>query len=341
MTPANETNVWAITLPVQYPDVHPMWSNYVFFGGLAVSFIVIPALITWQRRRALGQTIYEDGPKSHAAKQGTPTMGGLAFLVAAVGALLLGLSQHDSYKIALSLLAIAAGGIGAIDDLLIIVKKRPLGLKARWKMLLLAIAGAIFSWYYAFGQHAAYPEFAARHQDFFGLHIAIPAWIFFALGTIAIAGAANAVNLTDGLDGLAAGAAVPVLLVLATANFLNAPTVAVAGACIGFLWFNRYPAKIFMGDTGSLLLGSVIAGAAIQSGWLLVLPLLGIVFVAEALSVIFQVISFKLTGKRIFKMSPLHHHFELSGWPEKRVTRTFVAASWIAALAVGVAMVFT
>ncbi|HLJ84710.1 MAG TPA: phospho-N-acetylmuramoyl-pentapeptide-transferase [Candidatus Eremiobacteraceae bacterium] len=328
-------------------SAHPSWVYEAFLGGILIAVIFIPILIAWQRGRALGQMIYEDGPKSHVTKQGTPTMGGLVFLIAAAAALLLALFKHDPDEVALSLLAIGAGCIGAVDDLLIIIKKRPLGLKARWKFLLLAIVGAIFAWHYSYGQGNDPLRFVgmgpwwAEAQHFFGLHFSMPPALFFILATLAVVGAANAVNLADGLDGLAAGAALPVLFALIVADLLNAPMAAVAGACIGFLWFNRYPARIFMGDTGSLLLGALIAGAAIQSGWLLVLPLLGIVFVVEALSVIAQVVSFKLTGKRIFKMSPLHHHFELSGWPEKRVTRTFVAISWLAMLAVGAAMALT
>jgi phospho-N-acetylmuramoyl-pentapeptide-transferase len=329
------------THDVPFGQIAVQETAYALVCGVVISLIVIPGLIAWQRRRALGQTIYEDGPKSHTAKQGTPTMGGMAFLVAAFSAMLFALSQHEPDQVALSLLAIAAGCIGAIDDLVIIIKKRPLGLKARWKMLLLAIAGAIFAWHYSFDQ----PTWGifGRGQQFFGFEYALPPLAFCILSTLAVVGAANAVNLTDGLDGLAAGSTIPVLLVLCVAGLESGPTptAAIAGACIGFLWFNRYPAKIFMGDTGSLLLGALVAGAAIQSGWLLVLPLLGIVFVVEALSVIAQVVSFKLTGKRIFKMSPLHHHFELSGWPEQWITPMFITVSWIAALAVGLGMWFT
>ncbi len=319
---------------------HHVWLYLIFLGGLIISVALIPAIIAWQRRREVGQTIYDDGPKSHAAKQGTPTMGGLAFLVTALAAFIYAWMQHRYDAVALAMLALAAGCIGAVDDLLKIVKKRPLGLKARWKVLLLTIVGAGFAGRYAFGPAPMLPV-QARLQQFFGYHFMLTPWVFFVLALLAIVGTANAVNLTDGLDGLAAGAALPVLLVLAACTFFSAPITAVVGACVGFLWFNRHPAKVFMGDTGSLLLGALIAGAAIQCGWLFVLPLIGIVFVVEALSVIAQVVSFKLTGKRIFKMSPLHHHFELSGWNERQTTRTFIAVSCAAALSVGLVMMFT
>jgi phospho-N-acetylmuramoyl-pentapeptide-transferase len=176
-------------------------------------------------------------------------------------------------------------------------------------------------------------------ENWFGSIVVLPVWLWWFLALGAIVGAANAVNLTDGLDGLATGAVIPPLFFFSF-GALSSVTVSVLGACAAFLWYNRHPAKIFMGDAGSLLLGALLAGVAIQSHLLLLLPLLGFVFVIEALSVILQVASFKLTGKRIFKMSPLHHHFELSGWTESRVTATFVAASLVVTCATLFAMIF-
>ena len=292
-----------------------------FIAGFAAAAIAVPLLIVWQRRARLGQQIYEDGPKAHAAKQGTPTMGGVAFLAAAVLAVAIFRDAHDER---LLVLVAGAGIIGALDDLLILVNRRALGLKARWKFGLLA---AIALAYLALFPNAGGPQLAA--QAWFGGIVMLPSWLWWLLAVCAVVGSANAVNLTDGLDGLAAGTAIAPLFVLSLAAF-SPLSIAVLGACVAFLWFNKHPAQVFMGDAGSLLLGAVLAGDAIQSGWLLLLPLLGLVYVAEALSVMLQVASFKMTRRRIFKMSPLHHHFELSGWSERRVTSTFVFASVLA-----------
>jgi phospho-N-acetylmuramoyl-pentapeptide-transferase len=295
-----------------------------FGAGFIACAIIVPYLIQWQRGRHLGQQIYEDGPKSHAAKQGTPTLGGLAFIAAAALGLIFTSGANDTK---LFVLAAGAGAIGAADDFIILFRRRALGLKARWKFGLLALlAIAYLSWLQSGTSPLGYDEV------WFGASLALPAWLWWVLSLCAIVGAANAVNLTDGVDGLATGTALAPLLVLALTS-LSSVTFGVLGACTAFLWFNRHPAKIFMGDAGSLLIGALLAGAAIQGRWLLLLPLAGVVYVIEALSVIAQVVSFKLTGKRIFKMSPLHHHFELSGWSEGRIVATFVAASVVATIA--------
>lgn len=295
-----------------------------FVAGFAVTLILVPLLIRWQRRRAMGQQIYEDGPKAHAAKQGTPTLGGLAFLGAALVGFAFAPSANDAR---LLVLVAGAGAIGAVDDALIVFKKRPLGLKARWKFGMLAMLAVAYLFWLTRG------ESAGTAEVWFGsAGLTLPPWLWWVLSVCALVGSANAVNLADGLDGLAAGAVIPPLLVLSLAS-LSSLSIAVVGACVAFLWFNRHPARIFMGDAGSLALGALLAGTAIQCGWLLLLPLIGFVFVVEALSVIAQVASFKLTGKRIFKMSPVHHHFELSGWTEGRVTTAFVAASFAATCA--------
>jgi len=301
-----------------------------FAVGFVACAIVVPLLIDWQRRRRIGQQVYEDGPNAHAAKQGTPTMGGLAFIIAALGGLIFSRTSSDAL---LLLLAGGAGLIGAADDLIILLHRRALGLRARWKFALLA---ALAVWYLVLLRSSDPLVFA---ENWFGTVVTLPEWLWWLLALGAIVGAANAVNLTDGLDGLATGAVIPPLFFFSL-GALSSVTVSVRGACAAVLWYNRHPAKIFMGDAGSLLLGALLAGAAIQSHLLLVLPLLGFVFVIEALSVILQVASFKLTGKRIFKMSPLHHHFELSGWKEARVTATFVAASLVITCATAFAMIF-
>jgi phospho-N-acetylmuramoyl-pentapeptide-transferase len=296
-----------------------------FVLGFAAAAVVIPLLIFWQRSRKVGQQIYDDGPRSHAAKQGTPTMGGVAFLVAAIAAVTFFPDANDQR---LMVLVGGAGFIGAADDLLILVNRRALGLQARWKFAFLAALAVI---YLVFIPNAGSPP-STLERWFGGIDVALPSWLWWLLSIAAIVGTANALNLTDGLDGLAAGTTIAPLVVLSLAA-LSPMSAAVLGACVAFLWFNRHPARIFMGDAGSLLLGALLAGDAIQVHWLLLLPLLGAVYVAEALSVILQVASFKLTGKRIFKMSPLHHHFELLGWNEWRVTSLFIAASAIATAA--------
>ena len=303
----------------------------VIVAGCAAGLLIIPWLIASQRRASLGQHVYEDGPKTHTAKQGTPTLGGIAFVAAALVGF--GLSASKEEALPLFALVLAAGAIGFTDDVLILRAHRALGLRARAKFGLLAIvAGAYVSWVYHFG--VAGPE-----QTWFGTTLTLPTLLWSVLAVLAIVGGANAVNLTDGLDGLAAGTTIPVLIgVQLTARYqgvtgITAVGDAVLGALLVFLWFNRYPARIFMGDTGSLALGALLAGIAIQSHALLLLPLFGFVFVVETLSVIAQVISFKLTGKRIFKMSPLHHHFELSGWRETAVTSTFIVFATVAAAA--------
>ncbi|MBV8172390.1 MAG: phospho-N-acetylmuramoyl-pentapeptide-transferase [Candidatus Eremiobacteraeota bacterium] len=296
-----------------------------FGAGAIVAAIVIPILIGWQRRLAVGQQIYEDGPASHAGKAGTPTMGGIAFVLAAIAGALIAPAYVGAKAWALPVvcLVIASAAIGFADDYLKVTGRRALGLRARAKFaLLLIVAIAFVAW------ASTQRVFAA--QWFSGI-VVLPQWLWWFLGVCAIVGAANAVNLTDGLDGLAAGTA---LAPLSLFSFLFVDTLPAAGlgACASFLYYNRHPARIFMGDTGSLALGALLGGLAIEYNFLLILPIAGLVFVLEALSVIIQVVSFKSTGKRVFKMTPLHHHFELSGWSEGRVTGVFIAASFCAVL---------
>jgi phospho-N-acetylmuramoyl-pentapeptide-transferase len=213
-------------------------------------------------------------------------------------------------------------GIGAVDDIAKIAGQRNRGLRALPKFGLTAVAAVVFL-------VIAGPQTPA----FFGVGL-VPTWLWFALSVCVVLATTHAVNLTDGLDGLAAGTVVPPLVVIVCVAGLSRVeigvplfTAAIGGATLGFLLYNRYPARLFMGDTGSLALGGALAGSAILSGSQLLLLIIGGVFVAEALSVIAQVASFKMTGKRIFRMSPLHHHFELEGMPERMVTRRFVYAS--------------
>jgi phospho-N-acetylmuramoyl-pentapeptide-transferase len=243
-------------------------------------------------------------------------------------------------------LGLACGAIGFADDLLGVVRGRNRGLNARAKFALTAIVAVAFLVAVAtFGPEAHALGGSGREELFGTFAFALPAWLWYALALFAILGTTHAVNLTDGLDGLASGTIVPPLLVfawIATAQHRNgiaAIDLATVGAVLGFLVYNRHPARVFMGDTGSLLLGGILAGSAIALHRVLLLPLVGAVFAAEALSVILQVAYFKRTHKRIFKMSPLHHHFELSGWPETKVTFWFWAASALCSVA-GIATTF-
>ena len=251
-------------------------------------------------------------------------MGGIAFVVA----LLPLLWDRSAQAVGLVLLVAACALIGFIDDYGAIRKGKNAGLRARTKYLLTAVAALVFLQYCA----AFTPNADVIFRFGPGGAVQVPHWVWLILGMLAVSGTIHAVNLTDGLDGLAAGTMVPPLIALAVASTLAAVSFTASllgiGACIGFLIFNRHPAKVFMGDTGSLALGALLSGIAILSGEMLLLILIGGVFVAEALSVIIQVTYFKRTGgKRIFKMSPLHHHFELSGWPETMVTVRFWVAS--------------
>ena len=320
--------------------------------AFAVETAVAGAAILWLlRRMQMRQHAYEDAPQSHQAKSGTPTMGGLLFLVPLLTLLVLPI-PHDTTFYALFFLIVACAAVGFLDDYMSIARGRNLGLRARTKFLATALIAIIFlRW--VNDSTVIFP----RDTIFLvGNYAAIvPHWFWLVLGIVAITGTIHAVNLTDGLDGLAAGAVLPplaVLTVFALAVYADIPLgalphtssgtpwilIAMIGGCLGFLLYNRHPAKMFMGDTGSLALGALLSGAAILTGEMLLLILIGGVFVVEALSVIIQVAYFKRTKKRIFRMSPLHHHFELGGWPETKVTTRFWMASAALSL-IGLAIV--
>jgi len=316
--------------------MRPLEAGVAFATGLILTLAIGKPLIAQLRRLAFGQHIYEDGPKSHQSKSGTPTMGGILFLVAAVAAALV---AREPQATLLAGLTLACGAIGFLDDWLIVRHKRALGLRARTKFLLIAVAAVIFLGLAPHVVGAQAHRYAIlRWHGGEGALDATPL-IWYAVSLLAVLGTTNAVNLTDGLDGLAAGTMVPALAaaiaaaLLAQAHGVALVEITMAGACVGFLYYNRHPARVFMGDTGSLALGALLAGGAILTGSQLLLPLIGGVFAAEALSVIMQVVSYKTTRKRIFRMSPLHHHFELGGWPETVVTKRFWTAGAILALA--------
>ena len=300
------------------------WLVVPFVLSVAAGAIVLPLLQRFQFR----QHAYEDAPETHQKKTGTPTMGGIVFLVA-----LLPMVTFWAYPPLAALFGLVAlcALIGFIDDILGITRGKNQGLRARTKFLATALVSIVFlRWVY--DSYGVFPRDVIFHAGTFMLMV--PHWLWLGLGILAVTGTIHAVNLTDGLDGLATGTMIPVLLAFAAIGFAMPSSVQAeaalmgVGACLGFLVFNRHPAKMFMGDTGSLALGALLSGIAILEGEMLLLILIGGVFVAEALSVILQVMYFKYSGgKRIFRMSPLHHHFELGGWPETKVTTRFWLAS--------------
>lgn len=312
----------------------PYWILLGFVVALIAAALLLPLLRHFQ----LGQRPYEDAPESHRTKTGTPTMGGLAF-VAALAATLP--ASRAPLLLPLGFMAIACAAVGLIDDLLTILGRHR-GLRARTKFLATALIAVVFLRAID-GSFGFFPRDVLFRAG--AVTLTAPHWVWLLLGICAITATIHAVNLTDGLDGLAAGTMLPPLVVfipIAAQALVPSAVIGAAvgtGACVAFLFFNRYPAKMFMGDTGSLALGALLSGVAILSGEMLLLLLVGGVFVAEALSVMLQVGYFKATGgKRILRMSPLHHHFELSGWPETKVTARFWLGSLVFSLA-GLALV--
>ena len=307
--------------------------------GFLIVIILGQIFIPMLARFKFGQTVRDEGPQSHLAKNGTPTMGGVMMIVAI---LITGLTRATISKgLIVGLICIVGFGfVGFLDDFIKIKMKRSLGLKA-YQKIILQFALALYIAYY---QYSASPS-ATQLVIPFTNHIInlgiwyIPFMMIFIIGTV------NAVNLTDGLDGLASGVTLIVscFFVLFAVSISNSDVAilaaATAGACLGFLGFNSYPAKVFMGDTGSMALGGAVVAFATLTNSPLIIIIVGFIYLAEALSVMIQVTYFKLTnGKRIFKMAPLHHHFEQCGWPETRVVFVFwivtVVLCWIGVLAV-------
>ena len=311
-----------------------MWQIilFAFAISLAVCLVIGPVLIPALQRLKFGQSVRDDGPERHLKKQGTPTMGGVMFFFSLIlGTIFLAGDVHMTYF--LLVCALGFGLIGFIDDYIKIVKKRSLGLTAKQKIIgqfALSIAVSAAAVYMLDVSTEVMVPVLGWSLDFGVLYI--PFLIFLLVGTT------NAVNLTDGLDGLASGVTLIVALGYTLIGVLQAqPAVvvfgaALAGSCLGFLVFNHHPAKVFMGDTGSLLLGGAVAALAIMTKTELLLPLIGIVYVAEVISDIIQVGVYKWKKVRVFKMAPLHHHFELCGWSETKVVRVFWAATAIAVL---------
>ncbi len=309
----------------------------------AIAFAVTVTLgskfIEFLQTKKFGQFVREEGPQTHLIKQGTPTMGGVVILVGLVSALLV-VARPNLATLTTLLLVSAVAGIGLYDDWQKISNRRNEGLSVRYKFLLLTLAVVVADVmalrYVGVTQNVIIPGFEKNLVLGPGV-IGIALFSFLML--LVIVGTTNSVNLTDGLDGLAAGAGGIALLAYTAIAFLERQydvaiiCGAMVGAIIGFLWYNSHPAQIFMGDTGSLAIGGVLAAAAVITKTEMLLPIIGGLFVIEGLSVIIQYGFFKLTGRRVFKMAPIHHHFELSGWQENKVVVRFwiVQAAFTAA----------
>jgi phospho-N-acetylmuramoyl-pentapeptide-transferase len=319
--------------------------------ALIVTFILAPSMIAWLRRLKVGQHVRSDGPQTHLTKQGTPTMGGLLIVAALVSSVLLWSDLTNRYVWVVLFATLTFGGIGFWDDYLKVVKKRSTGLRALHKFGLQILASTAIGFFLYFNP-----------SDPLNTSISIPflkrlfldlGWFYIPFVIVVIVGSSNAVNLTDGLDGLAIG----LVGIAATANavivYLGGNKIisdylkilyipgsgelaifcgALLGASLGFLWYNAHPAEVFMGDVGSLSLGGALGTLAVVTKHELILVIVGGIFVLETVSVILQVGSYKLTGKRIFKMAPIHHHFEQMGWPESKVITRFWIIGIILAL---------
>jgi phospho-N-acetylmuramoyl-pentapeptide-transferase len=304
----------------------------ILIAGMAAMLICIflgPKFIEYLRLREFGQQIREEGPVEHHEKAGTPTMGGL-IIFTAIAIPYLVLSDRSTASLAVFGVALGCALIGFVDDFLKITRRRSLGLSARYKLLFQA-ALALGLWYVAKHSVGLDSSLELRISD---ASLDIPDWVYPIVIFLVIAGSANAVNLTDGLDGLAAGCCAIVLLAYIAITFITSGehdlsllSATLVGGCIGFLWFNAFPASIFMGDTGSLGLGGAIGGGAVMTQTEILLIITGGIFVIEALSVALQVATFKTLRRRVLLMAPVHHHFELMAWSETKIMLRF----WIVA----------
>jgi len=306
--------------------------------ALVISVLAGPKFIEFLRHNEFGQHIREEGPEHHAAKQGTPIMGGLLFLFAATIAYL-AVSHYKLRAVTVLFVALSCGTIGFVDDFIKLTHRRSLGLQGRWKMVLLAGVTVVVA--------------LAAHKARLSTDVRIPvadvevplSWFWYPFLFLVIAGASNGVNLTDGVDGLAAGTGIIALFTftaMMTVSYIrsgppahrNLNTLDLAiigagliGALIGFLWYNAFPAEIFMGDTGSMAIGGALGAFAIMTKTELLLLLIGGIYVVEALSVMIQVFTFKFLGRRVFLMAPIHHHFEMKAWSGTKIMVRF----WILA----------
>jgi len=324
---------------LQYITVRTIFS---VLTALGVALIIGPYMIRRLNYHQIGQVVRDDGPESHFSKAGTPTMGGALILVSIALSTLIWSDLQNHYVWIVLLVTLAFGAVGWIDDYRKVFRKNTKGLSARWKYFWQSLIGVVAAfWLYYSAQGPAELAYIVPFFKDVALDIG---FFYIIISYFVIVGSSNAVNLTDGLDGLAilptvmVGGALGVIGYLSGntvfSEYLNIPYIlgageivifsgALAGAGLGFLWFNTYPAQVFMGDVGALALGASLGAMAIVTRHEIILFIMGGVFVMETVSVILQVTSFKLTGKRIFRMAPLHHHFELKGWPEPRVIVRF------------------
>lgn len=298
--------------------------------GLGLTLVSMPIFLRWAQGHGWGQEVRSEGPQAHLSKAGTPTMGGIVLIASALVGSFWAPSSWEAWL--LRLVVVLCACLGMMDDGRKLLRHQSLGLKARHKLAFLAGVGLLlWGWLYATRSPLG---LEIPHWGIVGgAGLSLVVTLLLTMGTV------NAVNLTDGLDGLSSSTCSVALgayaLICLQQGELSLAVTACAflGACLGFLWYNSYPAQVFMGDTGSLALGGALAALALLSGTELLLIVIGGVFVAEALSVIIQVTYFKLSGgKRVFRMSPLHHHFELGGWPEVKVTVCFTIAAFLLAL---------
>ncbi len=299
-----------------------------FVISIVASMIIIPVL----RKCKVGQIERDDGPQSHLKKQGTPTMGGIiiALTIVAVTAFLFVLNINSDSKTAwnilpLSLVAVGFGLVGFVDDFKKLVLKNTKGLKPSYKMIGLLIIAVAYTIYLIKVLNIGTETYIPIIKQYINL----PIWLYVPFAIFVLLGTTNAVNLTDGIDGLATSVTTIIITALTVISIMlgirevTLIGCVLIGACLGFLIFNLHPAKIFMGDTGSLLLGGVISGIALYLKMPFILVVLALIPILETLSVMIQVVYFKKTGKRVFKMAPIHHHFELSGWNENKVVSIF------------------
>ncbi|HOB22100.1 MAG: phospho-N-acetylmuramoyl-pentapeptide-transferase [Firmicutes bacterium] len=321
-----------------------MWLLPVY--SALVAFVLVlaagPVVIRFLVRLGTGQNVRDDGPQTHLKKAGTPSMGGIMILIPLALAAII-VSPTKEILPYMLFVTLGFGLVGLVDDFLKVVRGRSLGLRARDKLLGQILVGAVAILFVL-----SRPDLGSSvFVPLAGTRLSLPKWLYFVFAELVLIATSNAVNLTDGLDGLAAGSmtATAISYVAITALLgsweLAVFAGALAGACLGFSWFNAPPAQVFMGDTGSLALGGALGTMALLTKTELFLPILGGLYLVEALSVILQVISFQLTGKRIFRMSPLHHHFELAGWAEPKVAARFTLASVLCGVLGLLAFVYT
>ena len=299
----------------------------IWLTAFAASAALGPIIIPFLHKIKFGQSIRDEGPSWHQKKSGTPTMGGFIFIIG----LIIGVAVMHKYLDRTAYLAllcsIGFGAIGFIDDFIKVVLKRNLGLRAWQKFALQILVSVIF----VFGAMKSGIITTSISIPFTSIIVDLGAF-YIPLAIFVLLAVTNSVNLTDGLDGLATCITIVVMLFFAIVSKIPSVSLfsyATVGALLGFLIFNRYPAKVFMGDTGSLFLGGAVSACAILIGNPLILIIVGFVYLCETLSVIIQVISFKTTGKRVFKMSPIHHHFEMCGWNEVKIVSVFTAVTFI------------